>query len=412
MKRFLNLSALAMALIAACLVWSAPASAQAGARIHLIHGIPDTPVDVAAGGENVIEGFEFGGTEDLSSFAGQTLTGVQVKLAGTDDVAIDAGDLALPASGNVTAIAHLDAAGTPTLTVFENDTAPTAAGQGRLVVRHTAAAPAVDVLANGTPAFTNLSNPNEAKADLPAGTISASVVPTGETEPVVIGPADLPVTDGSSLIVYAVGSLDGGNLQTLTETIDGLGSSPGAVNTGNSPVSDGSSAGLWLVLAASSRPQVVCSSYAGWRHCRLGAARATFPRMAPAHLVATAAMVVGAFAGVGCATTGDAPAASRTEVRRAGAGPTRLNVCSGGAAGGQISPAAPGAPAATTHSSAAAPGPPHDRLTRDRQCCDRPCRGGGERRDGDTRSHRGRLVPVRSTAGPARICSSRRPHRL
>ena len=80
-------------------------------------------------------------------------------------VAIDAGDTTLPASGNHTIIAHLDAEGTPTLAVFENDTSATAAGEGRLTVRHTAAAPAVDVLADGEPAFTNLSNPNEASAD-------------------------------------------------------------------------------------------------------------------------------------------------------------------------------------------------------------------------------------------------------
>jgi hypothetical protein len=41
------------------------------------------------------------------------------------------------------------------------------------VVRHTAAAPAVDVRADGQPAFRNLSNPDEAKTDLAAGTISA-----------------------------------------------------------------------------------------------------------------------------------------------------------------------------------------------------------------------------------------------
>jgi hypothetical protein len=215
-----------------------PAGAQSAARIHLIHGIPDTPVDVAANGEVVIEGFEFGDTEDLSALAGQTLAGLEVRPAGTEDVAIDGGDLALPAEGNVTAIAHLDAEGTPTLTVFNNDTSPVAAGQGRLVVRHTAAAPAVDVRANGEVALPNLSNPNEASADLPAGTISADVVPTGASEPVVIGPADLPVTEGSSLIVYAVGSLEGGTLQTLTETIEGLGSGPDAVQTGNSPVSN------------------------------------------------------------------------------------------------------------------------------------------------------------------------------
>lgn len=243
MKRILTLIAAVVAALGLVSAASpvAPAGAQSEARIHLIHGIPDTPVDVFANGEVVIPDFQFGDTQDLSSLAGQTLAGLQVRPAGTEDVAIDGGDLALPASGNVTAIAHLDAEGTPTLTVFENDTAPTAAGEGRLVVRHTAAAPAVDVKANGEVAFSNLSNPNEAKADLPAGTISAEVVPTGADEPVVIGPADLPVTDGQALVVYAVGSLDGGTLQTLTETVDGLGSGPASVPTGNSPVSEGSS---------------------------------------------------------------------------------------------------------------------------------------------------------------------------
>ena len=37
----------------------------------------------------------------------------------------------MPASGNWTVLAHLDADGTPTLTPFENDTSPLAAGQGR-----------------------------------------------------------------------------------------------------------------------------------------------------------------------------------------------------------------------------------------------------------------------------------------
>ncbi len=233
---------------AALVVLATPSAAQESARIHLIHGIPDTPVDVVAGGEVVFADFQFGDTQDLSGLAGQTLPGLTVNAAGTDTVAIDAGDTALPASGNYTIIAHLDAEGTPTLAVFENDTSAIAAGEGRVTVRHTAAAPAVDVLANGEAAFTSLSNPNEASADLPVGTISASVVPAGAADPVVIGPADLGITDGTSLIVYAVGSLDAGSLTVLTESIDGLGTAPTAVNTGNSPVTD--DAGLPVGLLA------------------------------------------------------------------------------------------------------------------------------------------------------------------
>lgn len=229
---------LAAALVVALLAIGAlPAAAQEdAARIHLIHGIPDTTVDVEVDGADVFEGFAFGETQDLSALAGETLVGLKVKLAGTDTVAIDAGDVPLPASGNYTIVAHLTEDGTPTLAVFANDTSAIAAGEGRLVVRHVAAAPVVDVKANGAVAFASLPNPEEAAADLPVGTVTAEVVPAGADEPVVIGPADLPIEDGTSLIVYAVGSLEAGSLTVLTESITGLGSAPTAVNTGNSPV--------------------------------------------------------------------------------------------------------------------------------------------------------------------------------
>jgi len=252
---------LVLAVLAAILIPTSAAGAQDAARVHPIHGIPDTDVDVAAGGDVVIEGFEFGDTQDLSAFAGTTLEGVEVLPAGTDTVAIDAGDLAIPASGNYTAIAHLDADGTPTVTVFENDTSTIAAGNGRLVVRHTAAAPEVDILANGSAAFTNVPNGAEGSVDLGTGTISAEVVPTGATEPVVIGPADLPIAEGSSLIVYAVGSLDGDSLTVLTEVIDNLGAVPNVVNTGNSPIESNS----FPLVAAIAIAGVVLFGAAGTR---------------------------------------------------------------------------------------------------------------------------------------------------
>ncbi len=225
-------------LVAAGAAGSGPATAQSAARIHLIHGIPATDVDVDAGGAEVFADFKYGETKDLSALAGQTLTDLKVLAAGTETVAIDAGDVALPATGNYTIIAHLTADGTPALAVFENDVSALAAGEGRLVVRHAAAAPAVDVKANGAVAFANVVNGKEGSADLPAGTVSAEVVPAGASEPVVIGPADLSVKAGESLIVYAVGSLDAGTLGVLTESISGLGADPARVETGNTPIDD------------------------------------------------------------------------------------------------------------------------------------------------------------------------------
>ena len=80
MKKVLSLLA---AFAFGMLLFASPASAQS-ATITLIHGIHDTDVDVVVGGEVVFEGFSFGQTQDLSSFAGQTLPGVQVVVAGTD----------------------------------------------------------------------------------------------------------------------------------------------------------------------------------------------------------------------------------------------------------------------------------------------------------------------------------------
>ncbi len=244
------LAATIAAVIALPFLFASPAAADDGPRIHLIHGIPGVDVVVEAGGENVFEDFSFGDTQDLSGLAGATLEGLKVKAAGTDTVAIDAGDVALPASGNYTVIAHLDADGTPTIGVFENDASVIAAGEGRLTVRHTAAAPSVDILANGDVAFAAVTNGNGGTADLAVGTISATVVPAGESEPVVIGPADLAIKDGEHLLVYAVGSLEDGSLTVLTETIEGLHSSPAQVNTGNSLPASSQSTMVAMALIA------------------------------------------------------------------------------------------------------------------------------------------------------------------
>lgn len=211
-----------------------PASAAEGdAQLSVLHAVPGVTVDVYVNGALTLDDFTPG-----------TLAGPLPLPAGTYSVAITASDaadasspligpvdLALAANGNYTAVAHLDAAGKLTATLFTNDTATLAAGEGRLTVRHVAAAPAVDVLAAGSPVITNLANPGESVLTLPAGTVSASVAATGTTDP-VIGPADVDVAEGTNTIVYAWGSLADGNLALAVQTIGGLHSNPGGVPAG------------------------------------------------------------------------------------------------------------------------------------------------------------------------------------
>ena len=89
------LGALASIVLLAFLAVPAASAQTGGATITLLHGIPATPVDVEANGANVFTNFQFGQTQNLSAFAGQTLNGLKVKAAGTATVAIDAGNVGL-----------------------------------------------------------------------------------------------------------------------------------------------------------------------------------------------------------------------------------------------------------------------------------------------------------------------------
>jgi hypothetical protein len=243
MRRVIAVSA-ATAAVALPLAFTTPAAAADDASVVVVHGVPDLTVDVYGSAdasysaeELLLEDFEPGTVTGAVALPGGTYN-LAVFPAGDDpagDPAIEANDVEVPAGANISVVAHLDEGGTPVLTPFVNDVSPTAAGEGRLVVRHTAAAPAVDILAGGEPVFTGLTNPNEESADLAAGTVSAAVALAGTTDP-VIGPADVDVQEGVSTIVYAWGSADDGNLALAVQTIDGLHSSPSGVPSGTAEV--------------------------------------------------------------------------------------------------------------------------------------------------------------------------------
>jgi len=225
----------ALGLSAVGLAPTASASTDDGAVLSVMHGVPDTPVDVWVDDELTVDDFEPGdmaGPLDLP--AGTYSVAITAPDAeDTSEPVIGPVDLELEAGGNYTAVAHLDADGGPTATLFTNDTSATAAGEGRLTVRHVAAAPAVDVLAGGEAVISGLENPDEEVLDLPAGTVSAAVAAAGTTEP-VLGPTDVEVADGVNTIAYAWGSLDDGTLALATQTVDGLHSSPDGVPAGTS----------------------------------------------------------------------------------------------------------------------------------------------------------------------------------
>ncbi|GAA4973750.1 DUF4397 domain-containing protein [Actinoplanes utahensis] len=227
-----------------------PAFAEADSKVSVVHGIPGQAVDVYVNGEKTIPDFQPGkvaGPLDLP--AGQ----YDIVLTKPGDpigsALLTVNDAEVPGGANLSLVAHLSADGKPVLTPFANDTGKLAAGKARLIVRHTAAAPAVDVRAGGQPVFEGVTNPKEGKADVDAGSVSADVVLAG-TQTRVLGPADLDLKEGTATIVYAVGSAEGKTLDIVAQTIDGLHSAPGGVPSGNGGFADQGTPIAWYGAGA------------------------------------------------------------------------------------------------------------------------------------------------------------------
>ncbi|SNT00384.1 protein of unknown function [Geodermatophilus pulveris] len=228
------------------------------ATVSVLHAIPDTPVDVYANGERLIDDFEPGTlTDPLELPAGDYDLAVYPADAADDsgDPLLSADGVAVPAGANATVAAHLTAEGQPALTPFVNDTSEVAAGQARVTVRHTAAAPAVDVRAGGQVVIDGLTNPDEESLTVPAGTVSADVVLAG-TDTVAIGPADLALEEGTTTIVYAWGSQDAG-YELAVQSISGSHSAPSGVPGGSAGLVD--DGGLPLPVVAVSLAGLVAA---------------------------------------------------------------------------------------------------------------------------------------------------------
>jgi len=225
------------------------AQAEGTSAVSVVHGIPGQPVDVYVNGKKVLDTFE-----------PATVAGPLDLTAGTYDIALtkpgaDPGSplledksVSVPGGKNLSLVAHLDGSGKPALTAYVNDTSTLKAGMARLIVRHTAQAPAVDVRAGGKPVFTGLANPEEAMADVPAGTVTADVTLAG-TDTVVLGPKELNLAAGKDTVVYAIGSADEKSLALVAQIIGGLGGAPAGMPAGSGGGHATGVTGAWYALA-------------------------------------------------------------------------------------------------------------------------------------------------------------------
>ncbi|WP_439564342.1 DUF4397 domain-containing protein [Microcella sp.] len=235
---------------------AAPATALSPtqADLWLVHAFPGLTVDIMIDGPGSADQMLPGVTPETVAPLVNLPAGdytVTVFEAGTSTVAIGPATINLAANTSYSAVAHPNASGTPTLTRFTNDLSPIAAGETRVVVRHTAEAPAVDVLAGTNELFTGVTSGQQGGVDVPAGTypISVEVSPSG---PVAIGPANLTFAAGTAYFVHAFGADLDLPYGVVSFPISGLGESPAGVPAGSAGLAaeNGVNGGLVAGLGA------------------------------------------------------------------------------------------------------------------------------------------------------------------
>lgn len=214
MKRSALLGAAALG---AALIPFAPAGAQDTGTVYIAHGIDvggglgGFPVTVCVNNDIIDDDFRTGevigpvelpaGTYEAEVFAGT--------VANCDGTPAIAASIPVTAGTNATAMAYwaVGAEQGPSLALLPNPVDCTEAGEGRVVARHAAGAPPVDVLADGSPLFTGLANGEQDSADVPAGTYSVDVIVPPDTP--VLEDIPLTVTEGQVSIAYVIGNVDG-----------------------------------------------------------------------------------------------------------------------------------------------------------------------------------------------------------
>jgi hypothetical protein len=190
------------------------------AEVSILHAVPNTPVDVYLNHKRILNDFQPGSlVGPLDVKPGTYTVSITAATAKNDHhPVIGPVRLGFHSARSYTIAAHLTASGKPTATLYLNTIKSTPKGDGRLIVRHIAAAPAVDVYANGALSMKHLSNPHQSKLNVPAATYSVAVTLAGEKAP-VIGPANVTVKRHSDTIVYAWGSATAGNLTVAVQSV-------------------------------------------------------------------------------------------------------------------------------------------------------------------------------------------------
>ena len=199
-----------------------PASADGHPRktgsLSVVHGIPNLPVDVYVNGDRVAAGVTFTQVATFRLPVGTYEVAFRGAGASRSTRPVLQSHVGVKPGVSKSLVAHLKTNGAPTLTTYYNNTSRNRS-LAQVTVRHDAAAPAVDVIANDSITLINaLKNPGQGKSFVPAGTYNVKVVADADNSIVALD-ADLTLAARTNTIVYAVGDLAAGSFTVIVQVL-------------------------------------------------------------------------------------------------------------------------------------------------------------------------------------------------
>ena len=201
-------------------------------RVYVVQGVPGTAVNVAVDGKTV-----------RHAVAAKAVVGPLRLTPGKHTISfstngwkVTSGVTISHRSSDVVLHWPADPTNKPVVTVFGNDLAPVSSNKGRLTVVHAAVVPPADIRVDKKVLFANIANGQYVSAEVPGGTYSVDVVPTGQTTHPLLGPVMLPVKTGVLTRVFAIGKPTNGSMDAIVQVLplasDGS-SAPGSVDAGS-----------------------------------------------------------------------------------------------------------------------------------------------------------------------------------
>jgi Domain of unknown function (DUF4397) len=224
-----------------------PAWAQAGSSIvTIVHGLPQFTADIYVNGDLLLSGFQPEEATDPMELPAGTYD-VQIRDAGAPENSEPAlqADLEVPGGKNLSVIAHLDENGSPTVSVFENDASRVPPGRTRLLVRHQAEAPPIELMVDGESFLSGVASGDEGEGVVPAARSEIAIA--SEDGESLVEPTSVNLEEGTAYYLYLIGSSTEATLDLMVQRVGALESAPSGVATGLGGLAGGRTF-PWLVV--------------------------------------------------------------------------------------------------------------------------------------------------------------------